>query len=54
MLLPSWILLVCFTFIACYASEQDLVSRHVWDIYPADFVKLAFVSYASPARLQLL
>ncbi|RMY38063.1 hypothetical protein D0866_02857 [Hortaea werneckii] len=45
MLLPSWILFICFTFIASYASGQKLVSRHVWDIYPTNFVKLAFVSY---------
>ncbi|RMY44187.1 hypothetical protein D0865_10723 [Hortaea werneckii] len=46
MLLPSWMIFICFTFIACYASGQKLVSRHVWDIYPTNFVKLAFVSDA--------
>ncbi|RMY22166.1 hypothetical protein D0867_02883 [Hortaea werneckii] len=45
MLLPSWILFICFTFIASYASGQKLVSRHVWDIYPTNFVKLAFTSW---------
>ncbi|KAI7486035.1 hypothetical protein KC357_g2810 [Hortaea werneckii] len=45
MLLPSWILLVCFTFLASYAAEQGLVSRHVWDIYPTKFVQVVFTSW---------
>lgn len=43
LLLPSWMLLVAFTGVVCWSSENGTLSRHMWDVNPLDYPTVALV-----------
>lgn len=44
LLIPSWMLLLGFTIVAIWSSENGTLDRHMWDVNPLKYQTVALVS----------